>query len=650
MIIVSWDGHTEINDGVNCTAVMERSWGLPTIEPLTAKRHEVAPVITGVRYTDDHTLPPLGIQIEKAPDVEPIRGWLHRWFDGKDGRSRPLVVCDGYSGSTPIRPRVIYALPMALLQKEGSGGWQFVALLKPDGVHDPHYRWRDTADVTDTWNITASGQTRVINNTGQDETYPVIKLTPTSAKSSGFTYKRWIPIKWRNEVGSALYPVEITNGGLNTATLVTGGKMKANGDDVIVEVNGARANRWLGGMNTSSTKIWIGLPFQYIAPVNLESSLGAGAVTSVEVVGDISNWPSAGIFMIGNEAFTYTSKVDNKRQFVGITRGAHGTTAASHSAGAQMDLIQHSVYLLYGNAAAPAYEQPSLQRPPIFDLTASTNGSWVYTHFGESAINRMGAWQHNTQQSLYSSPYSTGGAPPKSFTSPWDWLGVLIQRVTHIPMMGTVSFSNICGIDSVNITAGELYFANNAPVEWWFLRHYGHVNGVAQTAANTSPPGSRDTVTSWTQNVSLTGLAGLATAYSFLFRMIPSTSTDELSTSFAGVNNVTVTLHSANLPVVTLGAEQSNYAMTATITNVTTGDAITVSFGMALDKTLEIDTGMNSVVYLADGSTQGQAVRRIGTPRRFWLPLQPGNNTLRFDDAGTGNVTFETVYRRRYYT
>jgi hypothetical protein len=548
----------------------------------------------------------------------------------------------------PIRPRVIYALPTSLVQLDGAAGYHFAAILRPDGAHDPHYRWRDTAPITEQWNITASGQTAVINNTGQDETYPILTLTPTSANASGgYTYKRWIPIKWRNAVGSALYPIELTNGGLNTAALVTAGKMRSDGGDIRVEVNGAQVNRWIGGMNGASTKIWVGLPFQYIAPVTLASALGAGAVTSVEVNGDITAWPASGIFMVGNEAFSYTSKVDNKRQFLGITRGAHGTTAASHSAGAQADLIQHSVYLFYGNPTA-VYAAPSPTPAPVFDLATSTNGVWNYTQFGENAVARMGAWSHLVALPDYAYAYSTGGAAPKALVSPWDYLGIGYTQAANIVSAADVIFENICGIDGVNITAGEIYASSLIEAWGWSLTHYGSVNGVSQVAATTALPVTRNAVTSWTQNVSLTGLVGTPTRYHFglQVRVSPAASL----VTFAGINSATVTLKSANLPTVSLGAETSNYRVAATLTNVTTGQALTIDFNMSLNVGLRINTEENSVVYLADNSSQGQAVRRIGAARRFWLPLQPGNNTLRYDDAGTGNVTLSLAYLRRYYT
>lgn len=74
---------------------------------------------------------------------------------------------------------------------------------------------------------------------------------------------------WRN-CGS--YPVEIS-GGLDTAALVAAGKMQADGSDLVVRVEGKEVSRWLAGMNTPSTKVWINLHLSSKAPLfNLTES------------------------------------------------------------------------------------------------------------------------------------------------------------------------------------------------------------------------------------------------------------------------------------------------------------------------------------------------------------------------------------------
>ena len=70
MIVVSRDDHNEINDGMNCTAFFVQDYGLPNLEPQLAERHNAAPIISGVKYPTDYTLPILQIQVENIVDPE----------------------------------------------------------------------------------------------------------------------------------------------------------------------------------------------------------------------------------------------------------------------------------------------------------------------------------------------------------------------------------------------------------------------------------------------------------------------------------------------------------------------------------------------------------------------------------------------------
>ena len=97
-----------------------------------------------------------------------------------------------------------------------------------------------------------------------------------------------------------------------------------------------------------------------------------------------------------------------------------------------------------------------------------------------------------------------------------------------------------------------------------------------------------------------------------------------------------------------IGSEIGNYTLAATITNQATDEAIEVVFETALNDTLEIDTDERTVTYLADESSQFQAVS-MDSVRRHWLRLLPGYNTLRFDDAGLAAVTVFITFQRRYY-
>jgi hypothetical protein len=110
-----------------------------------------------------------------------------------------------------------------------------------------------------------------------------------------------------------------------------------------------------------------------------------------------------------------------------------------------------------------------------------------------------------------------------------------------------------------------------------------------------------------------------------------------------------ISLDGDHTPVIIIGAEQSNYVLDCLVSNTTTGDAIRLSYTLALNEELEVDTAAKTVTDLQDGSRQFQALALVGGARRDWLPLRPGSNTLRFDDVGTAGVTVTIEWEERYY-
>jgi len=111
-----------------------------------------------------------------------------------------------------------------------------------------------------------------------------------------------------------------------------------------------------------------------------------------------------------------------------------------------------------------------------------------------------------------------------------------------------------------------------------------------------------------------------------------------------------ITLDGDHVPAIIIGAEQSNYVLDCLVSNTTTGEAIRLTYPMALNEALAVDTAAKTVTDLQDGSRQFQALTLEGGARRDWLPLRPGDNTLRFDDTGTNGVTVTIEFEKRWYS
>lgn len=407
---------------------------LPVAQVSLLERLGAYPVIAGLSRKGNKLA--LLINIVDVDNVDTLRAQLFRWFDPEDETPKKLVV-----NSTGGVDQYVYALTEELrLYSTPRYQQAFVATLVVDG----DVRWQSDGDLTDTWAITASGQTRTITNPGEDEAYPVLRIKPTSSKSGGYDYKRHVHILWRSSGRGSQYPIAIT---LDTATPVGAGKMQADGDDLRVYIDGVETYRWLDSMDSAATLIWFNGEWMPKQTATLKVQIaGAGAITSIEVNEDISGFPEAGALYIGSEAFVYTARDLEAMKFTGVTRVARGTSAAVHAIGAAVTWLQHDVVIAYGNATASA---PTVDDDykPCFKLDTSTNTSWVYENvFGDTDGKRAGRWKN--VGNISTSPTLSGGcyvgqqmlSEPTTYQYLGAWIGI-----THLNIWGWL-LSHPCGI------------------------------------------------------------------------------------------------------------------------------------------------------------------------------------------------------------
>lgn len=483
--------------------------------------------------------------------------------------AQPLVIGDKVTGKGTV----------GTLAVDGDVRWRY-----RDG--DVHF-WRV---YDDTWN-------HVIDVDSDDDVYPVIRITPGTAKTVGYNYKRWAPIVWKADSSAFNYPTLL--GPIDTTGLVPA-KMQADGDDWRVFVDGIEVDRWFGGAsgaaggpNHATTKTWINLDFQAKLDMTLKTAIaGAGGITEIELNEDITNLPSSGILLIGTEAFTYTDKNVADQKVTGITRDAKGTAQAAHAVDADVYWIQHDAWILYGNAAATA-PTTNDDYKPVFELDTSTNASWVYQEFGEDDGLRGGNW---VQQTVEGAPEFYGGNRGAA-ADPWIELGILNQIFTA---SGALYLYNPCGITNANFTNGEKY----GMIVLWFGDIESSTTGGSWTTEYEIPTLTADnTWEAWSRNEALTSgsryvrivLDGGSAGYPY----------------YLEAADCTITL-GPDTPTHTINSEQTMYPLECTITNETTGDMIELTVMIDLDETLEVDTDEKTITYLADGSRQMQALTLVG--------------------------------------
>lgn len=628
VVVSTWDGNS-INDGTNYRAALVNRPGFPPVQSRSIGRSQALSVPGQLTYGDLSI--ELQIFVEDTENLSAKVKDLSVMFDPRDNVSKKLVITDP-DGSNP---RYIKARAINMITIPGTGRVGFRVPLMVDGLGDVDGRFRrETAD-TDTWAVTASGQTNTVSVSGEDDAYPVIEITPTAAKSVGFQYKRFIALNWRAAIGQESYPVDITKDSLDTATLISGGKMQADGDDLRVYRDGAEIDRWLDGINTSTTKVWVNLDFAPAGAGTLAASLAAsGALSSIDLNEDISNFPESGILLIDSEIFVYTAKNDELKRFTGISRAQKGTSEAAHSAAADVSWLQHDLWIYYGDSSLSAPDTDNDYKP-IMDLSTSTNTSWDYNEFLNDSGTRTGAWA----RSLDDENAEYYGGDEYTTADPFEELGIYCELAT-----GAYTVTNQCGISNINFANGQKKSGLSTSTFLGLVR--SGKEGVGFTNEYTIPaPTTSGSWQAWSYSAATTTIGDKG--------QVPTYVRLSLADSLQGwveCADVTLTLNASKTPSITVGAEQTNYPLELTLTNNTTGKYITISFNMEVDETLIIDTDQKTITYEKDGSSQFQALTGLGGEnRRDWLPLEVGNNELQYDDTGTDTVTVDLSWQRRYY-
>jgi len=233
----------------------------------------------------------------------------------------------------------------------------------------------------------AAGHNFNLVNGGNTRTWPALTITPTTVKGNGNDFIRMYPltIAWRSPLPGVDsqglgYPIDIVNAAFDTAAEIAGGRMQADGDDIRVFVDGSEVDRYLRGINTTTTSIWCSISFQpaitaiVVAMASAVSPADGGSISITNPEGT-SGFPEEGVILVDNEAIYYRSK--SPTSFDNIRRGWNATTAAAHSVGATAYWVEHEVVMVT-NYSAFAGPMASTDRKPILDLAVSRNNRHIY--------------------------------------------------------------------------------------------------------------------------------------------------------------------------------------------------------------------------------------------------------------------------------
>jgi len=340
----------QINDGGTYTASFPRELSLtPKTSIKTVRRAGAFPVYAGKEF------PPhsFTVNIQCKGTFNSQVETLMDWFDVTDETPYNFVVQDVANGSTQYQvPAVPVQFNPSNTRVDNQGNVSVTMSVAGDPV------WKAVTQSAGTWSITSSGGTYDVTISGNAESYPVFEVTPTSAPTNTYLYRRYVTVYPNSANEWVDRDLDVTGGGWDTATLVSGGKMQADGDDLRVKVNGTQVARWLNGIDGASTQVWVNLTMPPAANSTLLTGIAAGTPSTIDVELTPSNrralrsMPKRGIVLINSEQFTYDDKTISP-DVLSLTvneRAVRGTSAGTHSQGDTIRWIPYNIVVMYGNS------------------------------------------------------------------------------------------------------------------------------------------------------------------------------------------------------------------------------------------------------------------------------------------------------------
>lgn len=522
--------------------------------------------------------------------------------------------------------------------------------------------WRAVTADTQSWTtITGASATQAITVGGNDVTGLSATITAKGAPSVGATYQQLYQLT--NAPGYA-YGARPWCVNFNTKALVDTGKMLSTGYDLVVTVNGKIVNRWLSGMNTTSTNVWFNLDLKAGASLVLKTAIGSGGtITQIEFTPTANNKKAlaalakigkTGILIHGTEWIKYTG-INAAKYLVtcdSASRGVYGTTLQAHNAGVSFLAQQNVIIVSYGDPTATdptAVNADYDLTKPLFNLASSTNLSWVYTtadlFHADTTPGRLGGWTHAAvRKGKLSETYMiTGRAAsgnPALGMRAMTYLQGGTQRPDTVDLSWT--FKSIGGISSLSMT-GRSYRSGDKWIDETLCEYASSATKPTWFDLWTeATPGSSGSWSAWTHNsVSVNNAPMVRLRCTGQY-------TDLAKYMLFEALTATVAFTEANLPAGSLLTSVSNYGLNITLSNYTTGESLLLELPMIMEKTIALDAEALTVKY--DGNNAHDAMSLDDDARDVWIPLTPGSQTIKIaSNLGTVGTLDAALswYKRR---
>jgi len=607
-------------------------WNIGGISTNNIARNQNRPKYSGKIYTG-------GVKVVNVTlnDVDADKDSLVIAMDVSGDQQHPLYALDEFGKTWYVNAVCTGLNTESTSEKTGQFGYIFEC-------DDP--TWTAVTEDSETWHITADGDTHTINVGGNQIARPVLEITP-GAPAGYYPYKQYI--KNYNPIAYAQTDsIDITGSGWDTAALIGAGKMLATGDDLRVVMDGVQIPRWFGGggINSATTKVFIRQRWLPGRSMPLKTAIAAsGTPTHIEwavtaaVKAALKKLPRRGMIRVGTEEISYKNLSPALCRASIERRAIRGTSMAAHAAGDVCWWVEHDIKVIYGNSSAAAPSYSDLFKP-VFNMTSSTLASRVYAEFADARGLRAGSFKSqviNDGLGKESRVYS-GNQAAEAEVDPATDMGMEIAsyEVQGRPRPESAElaweFYHPAGIASVT-TSGEKYksFANSTWPKIAGLE--SSKDGITWVQEwNEAAPGNPATWDPLT-NTSLENLPA-GTKY-IRFRL--KGSVNGLLNNYARleIDSLTLALTSANVIQVGMNGEISSYHFTIEIHNGATDESIFLDYPVSQGETLIIDTDAMEVTYKGMNVIKAISLDSIRTE---WLKFIRGDNILQYIASPTGDV------------
>lgn len=641
----TFDGHN-LNDA-SYKALLLNPHGTPSAVPVYIPQNE-ADAVDADTYTVDVQTKVLSIEITSYANRHALISQLKGWF--KRGTRGDLVGTFSDDGvDYQINCRVVN------LVQDPEYPMYFRAILQTGRT-----AWRSVALQTDTWNVSGAGGNKTITVGGDDETHLIAELTATVAPGNGYFYQNFYRLVNVPGISYFRRPWCIL---LDTAALITAGKMRADCFDLRLYVGGAPTRRWIANPQTTTTKIWFNVLIDQGFAINLLTAINSTeTVTSLQFAVNattqaaIKAMPISGIVYHGTELFWYSGKDDINCKLTIIQRGVWGTTKQAHAAGDPFNYIQNQIRMVYGKPTAtnPALDDSNYDdTKPLFNLSTSDNNKWVYDNtslfFHPTAASRLGKWLQTEKKITNIGNLSRIYIVKGDVESGDPALGI---------KAGAIQLESLWKPDTVELVHYLTCPGGFSKISATGRKYRSGADWMPKAAFQRSDdgktwydlwteasPSASATFENWSTHTDVTVANTSKWLRHVVIGIFPGVANGHALTEAL---TVTVEFVSANIPTgAFLGESGNSYTLALKLSNDRSGDIVGLDFPALFNLPFLMD-GENSEGTFDKGNAHDSITLLDHPGRPAWLRLKPGSNVLTISatDIGTLSIAL-SWYRRR---